>query len=149
MGTVRCSGEPVEELLDGNGHSETGRPDADAGPAAIADNGHSGFGHALDEVAGEVAMAGVPDPLTVRVIKAGPPLMGKLQGGTHRVTTFWVVVVAIGGRSSQGRGFPAHLRVSLAVRGITPAPLPPEDGCLRRRGRLAPLQAQALGTARS
>ncbi|HET9117131.1 MAG TPA: hypothetical protein VFN75_03485 [Pseudonocardiaceae bacterium] len=119
MRTVNCPREPVEQLLDGDGHGEAGGSDTDAGPTAIADNGHSGFGQALNEVAGEVAMAGIPNPLTVRVIKTGPPLMGKLQGRTHRVTTFWVVVIEIGGRNSQGCGCQLTCESSLAVRGHT------------------------------
>jgi hypothetical protein len=55
-------GQPLEELLDGEGHGETSGSDADAGPAAVADDGHAGVGHAFHEIVGEVAVAGV-DPL--------------------------------------------------------------------------------------
>ncbi len=41
-------------------------------------------------------MAAVPDPLTVVLVQGGPPLLGTLQGITHRVTTFWVAVVVVG-----------------------------------------------------
>jgi hypothetical protein len=65
---VRHPGQTVEELLDGGGHSETGG----------SDDGHSGVGHAFDQVAGEVAVAAVPDPLTVGLVESGPPLVGEL-----------------------------------------------------------------------
>jgi hypothetical protein len=55
-------GQSVEELLDGGGHGETGGSDADAGPAAVADDGNASVGHAFDQVAGEIAVAAVPDP---------------------------------------------------------------------------------------
>jgi hypothetical protein len=76
-------GQPLEELLDRDRHGETGGPDADAGPATIADHGHTGFGHAFHEVASEVAVASGPDPLLVGVVEGGPPLVGELQGVTH------------------------------------------------------------------
>jgi hypothetical protein len=80
-------GQPLEELLDGDGHGETGGSDADTGPAAVADDRHAGFGHAFQEVTGEVAVAGVPDPLTVRLAEGGPPLVGEWPEVSRRGTT--------------------------------------------------------------
>ncbi len=93
--TVARLRQPFEQLFDGNRQGEAGRSNTDAGPATIADHGNASFRHAFDEVACEVAVARVPDPLPVSLIKGCPPLMGELQGGTHRGTTFWVVVVEV------------------------------------------------------
>src|SRR2546430_4862596 len=95
-------GQPLEELFDGDGHGEAGRPDADTRAAAAADHGNAGFGHALDEIASQITVARVPDPLTVCLIESCPPLMGELQGVTHRGTTFWVVVVEAAAPAIQG-----------------------------------------------
>jgi hypothetical protein len=97
-------GQSLEKLLDGGGHGETGGSDADAGPAAVADDGHASFGHAFYQVAGEIAVAAVPDPLAVDLAKGGPPLAGELQGVAHRGPTFWVVVVELNARRGAGDG---------------------------------------------
>ena len=76
-------GQSVEELLDGGRHGETGGSDADAEPAAVADDGHASFGHAFYQVAGEVAVAAAPDPLAVDLVEGGPLLAGELQGVAH------------------------------------------------------------------
>jgi hypothetical protein len=111
--------------LDGGGHDEAGGSDADAGPAAVTDHGHARVGHAFHEVAGEVAVAGVPDPLTVSLVEGCPPLVGEVQGVTHRETAFWVVIVAEPERptgAGAGRAWtPAGQRsYLLAGRGMTP-----------------------------
>jgi hypothetical protein len=93
--TVARLRQPFEELFDGRRHGEAGRSNTDTGPATIADHGNASFCHAFDKVACEVAVARIPDPLPVGLIKGCPPLMGELQGGTHRGTTFWVVVVEV------------------------------------------------------
>lgn len=72
---VRGLGQPLQELLHSGGHGETGGSDAGTGPAAVAEDGHAGSFH---EVTGEVAVAGVPDPLTVSLAEGGPPLVGEL-----------------------------------------------------------------------
>ena len=90
---MRDPGQPLEELLDRDGHGEAGGSDADAGPAAVADNGHARFGHAFHQVAGEIAVATVPDPLTVGLVEGGPPLVGELPGVAHHGITFLIVVV--------------------------------------------------------
>jgi hypothetical protein len=111
-------GQPLEELLDGDGHGEAGGSDADTRPATITDHGNAGFSHALDEIACEVTVARVPDPLTVCLIESCPPLMGKLQGVTHRGTTFWVVAVEVA--DSIGMSFAGACRTGTR---------PLEDGC--------------------
>jgi hypothetical protein len=68
-------------------------PTLTAGPTAVTDHRHAGISHAFHEVAGEVTVARVPDPLTVGLVEGGPPLMGAVQGITHRGPTFWIVVV--------------------------------------------------------
>jgi hypothetical protein len=66
-------------------------------------------------------MPGIPDPLPVSVVESGPPLMGKLQGVTHRRTTFWVVIEVVGLRS-KGVDLPPIAGKRMSSAGVTRAP---------------------------